>query len=49
MGQRRQGHFHRADRAVALARQRGYESEAAFSRAFRREFGVAPSEYRSQV
>ncbi|WP_258019468.1 hypothetical protein [Pseudomonas chlororaphis] len=27
----------------------GYESEAAFSRAFRREFGVAPCEYRSQA
>ncbi|WP_263393143.1 AraC family transcriptional regulator [Pseudomonas chlororaphis] len=35
---------HFADR-----QQLGYESEAAFSRAFRREFGVAPSEYRSQA
>lgn len=36
-------------RISQIAEQLGYESEAAFSRAFRREFGVAPSEYRSQA
>ncbi|MBP5054918.1 AraC family transcriptional regulator [Pseudomonas chlororaphis] len=35
-------------RISQIAEQLGYESEAAFSRAFRREFGVAPSEYRSR-
>ncbi|PMY39767.1 MULTISPECIES: AraC family transcriptional regulator [Pseudomonas] len=35
-------------RISRIAEQLGYESEAAFSRAFRREFGVAPSEYRSR-
>lgn len=32
-----------------LARSSGYQSEAAFSKAFRREFGVAPSEVRRQA
>ncbi|OLF54759.1 helix-turn-helix transcriptional regulator [Pseudomonas chlororaphis] len=35
-------------RISQIAEQLGYASEAAFSRAFRREFGVAPSEYRAQ-
>ncbi|MGE7955113.1 AraC family transcriptional regulator [Pseudomonas sp. NPDC089530] len=34
-------------RVSQIAEQLGYESEAAFSRAFRRAFGVAPSEYRT--
>ncbi len=32
-----------------LARNSGYQSEAAFSKAFRREFGVAPGELRRQA
>ncbi len=32
-----------------LARYSGYQSEAAFSKAFRREFGVAPGEVRRQA
>lgn len=34
-------------RVSQIAEQLGYESEAAFSRAFRRDFGVTPSEYRA--
>jgi methylphosphotriester-DNA--protein-cysteine methyltransferase len=30
-----------------LAERSGYESEAAFSRAFKREFGMAPSAWRA--
>jgi AraC-like DNA-binding protein len=37
------------DRRVAqIAETLGYDSEAAFSRAFRREFALAPTEYRAQ-
>ncbi len=32
-----------------LARNSGYQSEAAFSKAFRREFGIAPGELRRQA
>ena len=36
-------------RTVAqLANSVGYESEEAFSRAFKREFGVSPSQWRTQ-
>jgi AraC-like DNA-binding protein len=31
---------------AAVAEQIGYESEAAFSRAFRREFGMPPASWR---
>jgi AraC-like DNA-binding protein len=31
-----------------LAHQVGYESEEAFSRAFKREFGVSPARWRDQ-
>jgi AraC-like DNA-binding protein len=32
-----------------IAERSGYESEAAFSRAFKREFGLAPSAWRNAV
>jgi AraC-like DNA-binding protein len=32
----------------AIARRAGYETEASFSKAFKREFGVAPGVYRRQ-
>ena len=39
----------RAGRAIAqIAADVGYESEAAFSRAFKREFGVSPARWRSR-
>jgi AraC-like DNA-binding protein len=31
-----------------VATEVGYQSEAAFNRAFRREFGLPPARYRSQ-
>jgi AraC-like DNA-binding protein len=34
-------------RIATVARRLGYESEAAFSRAFKRIMGVAPSHFRS--
>lgn len=32
----------------AIARAVGYETESAFGKAFRRQFGVTPGEYRKQ-
>ena len=41
------GHLTTSDQTVyAIARRAGYESEASFSKAFKREFGVAPGSYR---
>jgi AraC-like DNA-binding protein len=38
----------KTSRGVAeIADDVGYQSEAAFSRAFKREFGLAPGQYRS--
>jgi AraC-like DNA-binding protein len=37
------------DTIINVAAEVGYESEAAFSRAFRREFGLPPAQYRRQV
>ncbi|MEV0353525.1 AraC family transcriptional regulator [Nonomuraea sp. NPDC050680] len=37
------------DRLAAIARQIGYTSEFAFSRAFSRTFGVAPGRYRTSA
>jgi transcriptional regulator GlxA family with amidase domain len=33
----------------AIARRTGYDSEASFSKAFKREFGRSPGEYRRQI
>ena len=33
----------------AVASEVGYESEAAFCRAFKREFGVPPAQYRKRL
>jgi AraC-like DNA-binding protein len=39
----------RTSRGVAeIAAEVGYESEAAFNRAFKREFGLPPGRYRSE-
>jgi len=39
--------FRSGDDAIArVADRRGYESEAAFSRAFKREFGMPPAAWR---
>jgi transcriptional regulator GlxA family with amidase domain len=34
---------------VQVALEVGYESEAAFNRAFKREFGLPPAQYRRRV
>jgi AraC-like DNA-binding protein len=34
---------------VRVASESGYESEAAFNRAFRREFGLPPAQYRKKI
>jgi AraC-like DNA-binding protein len=41
----------RAERAYVLevALDAGYESEAAFNRAFKREFGLPPGRYRKKL
>jgi len=39
-----------SSRSVAeIAEEAGYESEAAFNRAFKREFGVPPARYRAEA
>lgn len=37
-----------SQRVSRIAQELGYESEAAFSRSFRREFGLAPTDYRAR-
>jgi transcriptional regulator GlxA family with amidase domain len=37
------------DSVLQLAGDVGYESEAAFNRAFKREFGAPPARYRKQT
>jgi AraC-like DNA-binding protein len=36
----------RDETLLAITRRAGYETEASFSKAFKREFGVAPGAYR---
>ncbi len=38
--------IHRDDRLIELAQSYGFDSQAAFSRAFKRQFGVPPGAYR---